>query len=378
MTVPSDSPLLTPHQIADALSIRDLTDPAQGSHALQQVLDLVVRNLAATWGCAVQEERRGPIVPIEDNYERLGYPADAVTRDSRYTRYVSDTCMLRSHCSASIPAALRRLARARVCPADVLLVCPGLVYRRDVIGRYHSGTPHQLDLWRITSAPMGPRDLLAMVECVVAAVVPDREWRVVEASHPYTTDGLQIDVLHEGAWVEVGECGVAAGPVLRDAGLPDTISGLAMGLGLDRLLMIAKRVPDIRLLRSDHPAVARQMQDLSSYRPVSSMPPVRRDMSLAWPADLPADPESLGARVREALEERAGCVESLEVLSTTAWAKVPHVARARIGMGPEHVNVLVRMVLRDLNQTLTDAQANELRDAVYGVLHHGSVTHQTG
>ncbi|HEY1914837.1 MAG TPA: hypothetical protein VGH27_04605 [Streptosporangiaceae bacterium] len=32
---------------------------------------------------------RGPkIVPIEDNYDRLGYAADAVTREALYTRYV--------------------------------------------------------------------------------------------------------------------------------------------------------------------------------------------------------------------------------------------------------------------------------------------------
>ncbi len=39
-------------------------------------------------------------------------------------------------------------------------------------------------------------------------------------------------------------------------------SGLAMGLGLDRLLMLRKRLPDIRLLRAGDPRIAGQMRDL--------------------------------------------------------------------------------------------------------------------
>jgi phenylalanyl-tRNA synthetase alpha chain len=56
---------------------------------------------------------------------------------------------------------------------------------------------------------------------------------------------------------------------------------------------------DIRLLRSTDPRVAAQMTDLSPYRPVSSMPPIRRDLSIA--VDAQADPELLGDRVREVL-----------------------------------------------------------------------------
>ncbi|MBT2526339.1 hypothetical protein J7E91_13065 [Streptomyces sp. ISL-99] len=75
--------------------------------------------------------------------------------------------MLRSHSSALIPAALRALAAD---PADdVLLICPGLVYRRDAIDRLHIGTPHQLDLWRVTRRPsrMTSADLDEMVTALL-------------------------------------------------------------------------------------------------------------------------------------------------------------------------------------------------------------------
>ena len=52
--------------------------------------------------------------------------------------------------------------------------------------------------------------------------------------------------------------------VLRGAGVEGT--GLAMGLGLDRILMLRKGIADIRLLRAEDPRIAGQMGDLAVYR----------------------------------------------------------------------------------------------------------------
>jgi phenylalanyl-tRNA synthetase alpha chain len=262
--------LLSPESLADALRIRDLTDPREGPHALQLLVDAAVNALADAWRCEVRISRSRPIVSIEDNYERLRYSADAVTRDARYTRYVSETCVLRSHTSAMIPPALRELAANPV--GDVILACPGLVYRRDSIDRIHSATPHQLDLWRViqNGDRQDDTDLHAMVDLVLSATLPGRAWRWTPAEHPYTTGGRQIDVLHDGDWVEVGECGLAAETVLADASLDVArASGLALGIGLDRILMIRKELPDIRLLRSTDPRVSDQLGDLSRWHPVS-------------------------------------------------------------------------------------------------------------
>ncbi|MFC5248984.1 hypothetical protein [Streptomyces nigrescens] len=88
---------LSAEQLARDLSIRDLTDPADGPHAVQLVLDRAVGGLADRWGCEVRWWRGERIVTVEDNYDNLGYRADDITRDSRYTRYVDDQRMLRSH-----------------------------------------------------------------------------------------------------------------------------------------------------------------------------------------------------------------------------------------------------------------------------------------
>ena len=358
---------LDPVQLQRDLGVRDLSDPAAGPHAIQILIGQAVEALSGAWGCRVRWCRGPRIVPVADNYDRLGYPAEAITREARYTRYVDAGSMLRSHSSAMIPPALRGLARQ---PGDdVLLACPGIVYRRDAIDWQHTGTPHQLDLWRITRRAMSNTDLDQMIVILLGALAPGRPHRQQPRTHPYTLGGRQVDVDHDGRWVEVWECGLAHPGVLAAAGLPGR-SGLALGMGVDRLLMLVKHIPDIRLLRHGDPRVAGQMLGLARYQQVSSMPPITRDLSVAVPDD--DDEETLGDRVRDALGADTSCVEEVRVLSATAYQQLPASAIGRLGATPGQKNLLVRVVLRDLDNTLTNQAANALRDRIYKALHQGT------
>ncbi|GAA5142652.1 PheS-related mystery ligase SrmL [Pseudonocardia adelaidensis] len=360
--------ILSPDHVAAALALRDLSDPAHGTHAVGLLLDAAVDALATRWGSTVRVLRSSPVVAVEDNYDRLGYPASAITREARYSRYLGDTVMLRSHTTAGVPPALRAIAAEPDPPADVLLVLPGLVYRRDVVDRMHVGEPHQVDLWRITR---GDVDLQDLVDTLVAAVLPGARLRTVPARHPYTEQGRQVDVRVGDDWVELAECGPAAPHVLAAAGLdPGHWRGLAIGMGLDRAVMLRKGVPDIRLLRAADPRIAEQMLDLAPWRPVSMLPAVRRDLSIVAAAAV--DDELLGDRARAALGSDVGVLESLTVLARTPHEQLPAPARARLGTEPGQVNLLLRLVLRPLDRTLTDAEANAVRDRVYAGLHEGA------
>ena len=361
--------ILDAEQVRRALTLRDLTDPKDGPHALQLLVDAAVQALRAAWGAEVRLTRKSPIVSIRDNYDRLGYSAEAAARDARYTRYVCDVALLRTQTSALIPPLLCDLARAPL--ADVLLACPGVTYRRDSIDRLHTGEPHQLDLWRIRPGKLDVADLRQMIDLVVVALLPGRRQRVLPAEHPYTTNGLQIDVETASGWIEIGECGLAHPALLRDSGLdPGAVSGLAMGIGLDRVLMLKKGIDDIRLLRSTDPRIASQMLDLEPYRQVSSMPTVRRDLSVALDGD--SRTEDIGDQVRAALGDDAELVESVELLAETPHDELPLVAVARMGVASHQKNALIRVVLRALDRTLTHDECNELRDRIYAALHRGS------
>lgn len=371
--MPTRTNPVTPDQLARDLALRDLTDPATGPHAIQTLVDLATGALEAEWGTGHRRSPGPRVVPVVDNYDNLGFSADAASRDRRYTRYVDDTRMLRSHASAMIPPALRALADDP--EDDVLLVCPGIVYRRDAIDRLHTGTPHQLDIWRISRRPLGSDDMDRMTTALLDALAPGRAWRAEPRAHPYTLDGSQVDVETDGEWIEVWECGLAHPEVLARAGLRGW-HGLALGMGLDRFLMLRKGIDDIRLLRSTDPRVASQMLDLDPYRPVSSLPAMTRDLSIA--VDREDDGEDMGDRVREGLGADAQAIEEVAVLSETPYERLPQAAVDRMGMAPRHKNVLVRLVIRPLERTLTDDEANGLRDRAYAALHRGARAEWTG
>ena len=351
-----------------ALSLRDLSNAACGPHAMQLLVDRLVRTLTTEWGCPAVVHRAHPVISAHQNYERLRVPRDAAARDARYTRYIDADTVLRSSVTAMLPPLLDQLADNM--PGDELLLAPvGLVYRRDAMDRLHVGEPHQMDLWRIrrVSPRLGQADLEHMIALVAQVIAPGAPVRCTTTEHPYTLHGRQIDVEVGGRWVEIGECGLAHPDLLA----AEAWSGLAMGIGLDRAVMLAKGIDDIRLLRSPDPRVSTQMEDLSPYRPVSSMPAVRRDLSLAVAPGM--DAEALGDRVREHLGDRAVAIEDLEILSETPPEALPPRAIERLGMRPGQVNLLVRLVLRHPTETLTDHAANALRDEVYALLHEGTV-----
>ncbi|MEV7133865.1 hypothetical protein AB0N24_13345 [Arthrobacter sp. NPDC093128] len=371
-------------ELNSALTLRDLTDPAAGAHAMQLLLAGVVSALERLWSVPSETHRLNPLVATADNYDRLGYSPADITRDSRYSRHVSPTVMLRSHTSAGIPALLDSL-RGEQGLYDRLHVLPGLVYRRDAVDRTHVGAPHQADLWRLKARGLlGPADLQSMMAAVVEAVLPEADypgvqWRSTPSTHSYTAAGRQLDVLvtlpdGRSEWLELAECGLVAAPVLRSSGLdPRRWAGLALGMGLDRAVMLRKGIDDIRLLRSENPEIRAQLLDLAPYRPVSLMPAVRRDLSLVLADPAEADVELLGDRARGALGTDADVLAALEIKAVTPTAELPPAAVDRLRMAPGDVNVLLQLVLQPLDRTLTGEEANRLRDRVYVALHRGKV-----
>jgi phenylalanyl-tRNA synthetase alpha chain len=249
-------------------------------------------------------------------------------------------------------------------------VCPGLVYRRDVVDRLHVGEPHQVDLWIARQGRLRRAHLREMIAAVVETVVPGQAYRCNETIHPYTMNGLEVEVRIGERWVEVLECGEIHPWLLNESNLPSQKwSGLAMGIGLDRLVMLIKQIDDIRLLRSTDPRIAGQMLTLDRYEAVSNQPATHRDLSICV-----GDPdmELLGDRIRNVLGERNGWVENVELIQASDYAAVPEKARERLGMSPGQHNLLIRVTLRSLEGSVSKEEANRAYDLLYSELHEGT------
>src|SRR5262249_55104446 len=235
----------------------------------------------------------------------------------------------------------------------------------------HCGEPHQMDVWLVCRRRVGRQDLMGLIDTILRTALPGRGYRTVPATHPYTVRGLQVDVEDRGSYTEVLECGEILPRLLDDAGLPsDEYAGLALGMGLDRLVMLRKGLDDIRLLRAHDPRIADQMRDLAPYRAVSRQPAIRRNLSVAVETGL--TPEEIGDRVPAALGDRAEQVEGVVVLSETTRAALAPQARERLGMSAGQKNVLLRLTIRDPARSIPKDEANALARQVYQAIHQGS------
>jgi chorismate mutase len=265
---------------------RDLTDPAQGPHAVQKVLDATLRALAGALRCEVVLHRGSRAFPLADAAARLG-----------------------------------------AAPPDGLLVA-----RAAVVPREGSSPTHRLDLWRIRrGARLALPALAELIGLAVRAVAPGHPLSAVPAADPHHVDGRQVDVRVRGQWTEIGRGGVVPRARLADLGLPSDASALSLSLDLDRLVMIAKGIDDPALLRSEDPRVAAQMRDLAPYVPAA--------LGLTSLDDVRASIDDLDGRIVRLLSQRRAYALQAARLKRSSDVRAP--ARE------EQVVAHVRAVARD-------------------------------
>ena len=367
--------ILSPERLEEALTTPDLT--SEGSlNAVNVIKDAVIDNLHKSGFANITIHRQHPIVSTEDNFDILRFPTDNAGRSSRYTRYVDEEHVLRTHTSAMVPGALRSIAEANLLPdEEVTIVMPGLCFRRDVTDREHLGIFHQMDIWVIkkngSSGPYTQDDLLRLADAVYIAANPGSEKIIHAADHPYTLNGIEAYSEFREGVLEIFEAGLAHPEVLEKCGLdPLEYSGLALGMGLDRLVMARKNMPDIRLIRSEHPEILAQMMDLEAYTEISTQPPINRDISYVVDSDISL--EDVSDQLQVAFGDNSYLLESVEIKSVSTYDELPENVRERIGITPGKVNVLVNFILRHPDRTLTKKEVNVLSNNAYKVLHRGT------
>lgn len=352
-------------RLQSLLAIPDLTQDPR--HAIAQVVELACAALSIYPPLTrVQGER---IIAAAHNYALLGYPEDALVQASTYTHWVDDDQLLRTQTTSLILEALIDLAPS---PRACTLVAPGMVYRRDVRDPWHCGQPHQMDVWVLMpKAQESPDALRALVDTLASAIIPGAPLSIVPAEHPYTQGGIEISAQWQGRLLEIGEAGLIDPGLLARLGIdPAVWGGLALGVGLDRLAMVRKDLPDIRLLRDPLPKVASQMGNLRPWKPVSRQPVAAREVSLLR---APGESEeALVEAVLEAAEEGQALLQSVEVMGRWPESELIPAARARLGTAPGQENLLLRLTWQAEGESLARATANALTRQVYRAVHQGT------
>jgi phenylalanyl-tRNA synthetase alpha chain len=218
-------------------------------HPISQTLNEIIRTFTSL-GFSVAE---GPDIESDYyNFEALNIPADHPARDMQDTFYIKQGIVLRTHTS---PVQIR-VMEAQLPP--VRIIAPGNVYRCD---HDVSHTPmfHQVEGLMVDK---GVRfsDLKGILSAFAQDMFGgDTKLRFRPSYFPFTEPSAEVDiscvicsgdgcrVCKNTGWLEILGSGMVHPQVLRNVGYdPETVSGFAFGMGVERIAMLKFGIDDIR------------------------------------------------------------------------------------------------------------------------------------
>jgi phenylalanyl-tRNA synthetase alpha chain len=210
-----------------------------GLHPVRVTLE----RIEAIFGAAGFAVHQGP--EIEDdfhNFTALNIPADHPARAMHDTFYFPSGKLLRTHTS---PVQIRAMMEQG---APLRLIAPGRVYRCDS-DMTHTPMFHQVE-GLVVDRDVRFANLKAVLHEFVELFFERRaELRFRPSYFPFTEPSAEVDVLSEsGQWLEILGCGMVHPNVLQTVGIdPETFTGYAFGMGVERLAMLRYGVGDLRL-----------------------------------------------------------------------------------------------------------------------------------
>ena len=234
----------------------DITLPAKKQplghlHPLTLVKNEMI-NVFAGMGFEVFE---GPEIEDDDhNFTRLNVPKDHPSRDMQDTFYLEDDLLLRTQTSGG----QIRVMDSKKPPIKVLV--PGRVFRSDSDAT-HSPMFHQME-GLVVDKGITLCDLQGMLDKFVQQLFDaDVRTRLRPSYFPFTEPSVEVDVScfecagkgcslckHTG-WIEVLGGGVVHPRVLENCGIdPAVYSGIAFGIGIERIAMLKYGINNIGLL----------------------------------------------------------------------------------------------------------------------------------
>lgn len=220
-------------------------------------LTLITRRIVEIFRSMGFETVTGPEVESADlNFDQLNIPPDHPARDLWDTFYVKSAqpLVLRTHTS---PVQLRAMQTRR---PPVRLIAVGRVYRHEATDASHESTLTQLE-GLVIDEGIRLTDLFGTVNDFLSALFE----RPITTKHrpsffPFVEPGGEIimqcticggrgcSVCGLTGFLEMGGQGLVHPTVLKNMRLdPKKYSGFAFGFGLERLMMLYYRMPDIRL-----------------------------------------------------------------------------------------------------------------------------------
>ena len=208
-------------------------------HPINQTKDSII-NLLMSLGFEVVT---GPELETEEfNFDLLNIKESHPARQMHDTFYVNNkSSVLRTHTS---PVQIRVMLEKK---PPFAFISGGKVYRKDDDAT-HLPMFHQIEGIHVDEG-VNFANLKDIIYKIIQAIFgKEIELRFRPSYFPFTEPSAEVDILSvDGKWLEILGCGVVNPVVLENCKIDsEKFSGLAFGLGIERIAMLKHGVIDIR------------------------------------------------------------------------------------------------------------------------------------
>jgi phenylalanyl-tRNA synthetase alpha chain len=180
---------------------------------------------------------------VEDdyhNFEALNIAEDHPARAMHDTFYFPDGRLLRTHTSS---VQIRMMQNDK---PPFRFIAPGRVYRCDS-DMTHTPMFHQVEGLIVDESVTFAELKGLLIDFLEIFFEKELEIRFRPSYFPFTEPSAEVDIMGERGWLEVLGCGMVHPNVLKNVGIdPEKYTGLAFGMGVERLAMLYYGVNDLR------------------------------------------------------------------------------------------------------------------------------------
>ena len=221
----------------------DVTMPGRGTkRAGLHPITLISQRIESLFQQIGFEIVDGPEVEDEyHNFEALNIPEHHPARAMHDTFYFGDGRLLRTHTSS---------VQIRVMKNDsppFRFIAPGRVYRCDS-DMTHTPMFHQVEGLVVDKLVTFSELKGLLINFLEIFFEKELKVRFRPSYFPFTEPSAEVDIEGKDGWLEVLGCGMVHPNVLNNVGIdPEKYSGLAFGMGVERLAMLYYGVDDLRL-----------------------------------------------------------------------------------------------------------------------------------
>lgn len=185
------------------------------------------------------------------NFDALNVPKDHPARDMQDTFFIKNKegMVLRTHTSNTQIRFMENLVNEGGKP-PFAIVSPGKVFRNESTDSGHEMQFHQIECLMIGEGISVAHMKGILFEFFKRFFTGDNiEIRLRPSYFPFVEPGFEIDLKKGDKWFELLGAGMVHPKVLDNCGIDGKkYQGFAFGVGLDRLMMMKYKIPDVRLV----------------------------------------------------------------------------------------------------------------------------------